>query len=142
MLRIAAQGVGVDIEDVSRFEGMDMRLVSKIFTKDEIAYCNRKVRPAQGLAARFAAKEAVVKCLGSIGKRVLFDKIEILNKDNGAPVVKILGEGLSGYEVKVSLSHTADKAIAFAVVSRKKEVVGAFRQKAGLQANVRRRKHE
>jgi holo-[acyl-carrier protein] synthase len=108
--------VGVDCEDISRFEKMGSLFAKKIFTKKEIEYCSTKAFPSQHFAARFAGKEAIIKCFGGIGKKIPFSHIEILKCENGAPAVKILNESLGSHDVKLSLSHSGNMAIAFAVV--------------------------
>jgi holo-[acyl-carrier protein] synthase len=107
----------VDCEEIARFERMDARALGKIFTEREIAYCSGKARPSQHFAARFAAKEAVIKCLGSLGKRVFLNQIEIANRKNGSPFV-ILNKKLSRHDISVSLSHSGGMAIAFAIARK------------------------
>lgn len=112
-------GVGVDCEQVSRFESVDSTFEKKVFTKGEIGYCRSRARPAQHFAARFAAKEAVAKSLGSLGRKITLDRIEVLRFRNGAPRIKILDSGFGGYEARISIAHSGDMAIAFALVTRK-----------------------
>jgi holo-[acyl-carrier protein] synthase len=109
-------GIGVDCEEISRFEKMDSMLMEKIFTKGEREYCIGKANPSQHFAARFAGKEAVMKCFGSSGKKIAFNQIEILKCENGAPVVNILDRNLGDYDARLSLSHSGNMAIAFAVI--------------------------
>ncbi len=107
-------GVGVDMEEIQRFRKMPFRrhpdFYKKIFTAAEIKYCLAKSDPYPHFVARFAAKEAVLKCLqGTIYK---IRDVEIRNDKNGAPSVKVKkhrGNFL------VSLSHTKDHAIATAI---------------------------
>lgn len=110
--------VGVDIELVSRFKDLnksESRLfLSKIFTSAEIKYCFSKKAPEQHLAVRFAAKEAIIKAIFPFSrKKIPLNKIEVIKKNNGAPVIK-----LSGYDIKISLSHCKDTAVAFAIVEK------------------------
>jgi len=116
MLRVKEFGVGVDCEQISRFEKMDKGFVQKIFTKKEIDYCMKKSRPSQHFAARFAGKEAIIKCFGSLGKKIFLSQIEILKCANGAPAVKILDKKLNSYDIRLSISHSGSMALAFAVV--------------------------
>ena len=85
------QSIGVDIEEIGRFKKMsysrNRNFYEKIFTGGEIAYCLSKDDPYSHFAARFAAKEAVIKALGSTVYRV--KGVEIVNNKNGAPLVKI-----------------------------------------------------
>jgi len=110
--------IGVDIEPILRFRNLDRResknFLNKIFTEKELNYCFSKKASAQHLAGRFVAKEAIVKAINSLSKKVpALNKIEILNNMDGIPIVN-----LKGYKVKISLSHCNDKAIAFAIVEK------------------------
>ncbi|MCX7912519.1 MAG: holo-ACP synthase [Dehalococcoidales bacterium] len=113
-----ALGIGTDIESVARFEAMRVenngRLLARIFTEEELDYCLSRASPAEHLAARFAAKEAVIKALGSLelGKAGYKD-IEITGGENGAPRASV--KGYSNIRVMVSLSHTRELAIAVAI---------------------------
>jgi len=93
-----------------------------IFTGLELRYCRGKRRANEHLAARFAAKEAVLKALGTgLGQRMRWTDVEIVNGVLGRPLVRLHGEvaawarreGLS--DLDVSLSHTADLAVAQAL---------------------------
>ena len=112
--------VGVDCEEISRFGKLGREAIGKIFTKNEIDYCSKKADPSQHLAARFAGKEAVIKCFGAIGKKIPFSQIEIIKYGNNAPAAGILDENLRGYDVMLSLSHSGNMAIAFAVLKKKR----------------------
>lgn len=114
-------GIGTDIEDISRFKKLDRvknsRFLNKIFTEDELNYCFLKEKAASSLAARYAGKEAVVKAIASIGKRIIdYKEIEILNNNIGVPLVRIKNKKIKNLKVTISLSHCKDKAIAFAVI--------------------------
>ena len=113
-------GVGVDIESIERFAGLkrtrNRAFLCKIFTPDELDYCYSKRIPAPHLAVRFAGKEAVIKALCSLGRPgSSYRDVEITNDENGVPVVKLTAPDFADLHVKISLSHGADKAIAFAV---------------------------
>ena len=112
--------VGVDIEDISRFEKMarerDVSDLEKIYTKSEIKYCLSKARPAQHLAARFSGKEAVIKALTGLGFKTFYSEVEILNTSDKVPTVKLLNKKAgSKYRISISLAHDKTKSIAFAV---------------------------
>lgn len=113
--------VGIDCEDIARFKDLNSResFIKKVFTENEIEYCLKKANPAQHFAVRFAGKEAVIKAFNSAGKKISIGQIEILNEDSGAPVVKLLQDGLEYIEVKLSLSHCENIAIASAIVIEK-----------------------
>ncbi|MFA5878075.1 MAG: holo-ACP synthase [Candidatus Staskawiczbacteria bacterium] len=111
--------IGVDIELIKRFRGLNRKksrnFLTKIFTDKEMNYCFSKKAPAQHLAVRFVAKEAIVKAINSLSKKVpSLNEIEIVNNTNGVPVATA-----KGYNVKISLSHCNDKAIAFCFVVKK-----------------------
>ncbi len=114
-------GIGTDIENIDRFTGSgfvrNSALVNRIFTQREQEYCFSKKTAAPYLTARYCGKEAIVKALASIGgANVNYGDIEIINKKDGMPVVRIDKEGFRDLEIHLSLSHCEDKAIAFAIV--------------------------
>ena len=118
-------GIGVDIENIDRFTGLDRTqdgsFLNKIFTQSELEYCFSKKMAAHHLAVRYCAKEAVVKALTSVGKPSIgYSDIEIINDKNGLPGVKISKADFDDLQIKLSLSHCADKAIAFTVVIKTK----------------------
>ncbi len=108
--------LGVDIVDVPRISRLirEPRFLARVFTPVEISYCRKKRNAAQHFAVRFAAKEAVYKALGRAG--VPHKHIWIENKSSGRPVVR-LGGKLKKLErkVSISLSHTAEYAVATAL---------------------------
>ena len=111
-------GIGVDIEDISRFRKhlSNKNFLDRIFTRKELKHCFSKKKPEQHLAARFAGKEAIVKSLSSLKDELDYRNIEILNKKNGAPAVKVTDNDFDKLIIMLSLSHCDDKAIAFAAV--------------------------
>ena len=114
-------GIGTDIENIDRFTGsgfvQNSTLVNRIFTQREQEYCFSKKTAAPYLAARYCGKEAIVKALTSIGgANVMYTDIEIINKQDGMPVVRVGKEGFRDLQIHLSLSHCKDKAIAFAIV--------------------------
>ena len=111
--------IGVDIEDISRFENRDEKFLKRIFTEIELEYSLSKSNSAAHLAARFCAKEAIFKALSSAGiHNVLITQIEIYNDESGAPRVRFLDSSIK-YKVQISLSHEKEKAIAFAMLDLK-----------------------
>lgn len=117
-------GIGIDHIEVSRIESQITRGGSfreKIFSPGEIEYCDRHKNRAQNYAARFAAKEAFFKALGT-GYRggLAFNEIEVLNDELGKPQLRFRGKAkalIQEYKlnrIHVSLSHI--KALASAVV--------------------------
>jgi len=118
MAKVGDFSIGVDIESIARFKNLHRQrsqlFLAKIFTEDELNYCFSKKPPSPHLAVRFAAKEAVVKAVGSLCKKLpALNEIEISHNAYGAPIAT-----LRGYKIKISLSHCDDKAIAFAVVEK------------------------
>lgn len=119
-------GVGTDIIEVPRVEQKLARtdgLKKKLFTETETRYCESKHRPALHYAARFAAKEAFLKAMGtgwSGGHK--FDEIEVVNDPLGKPELFVHGKvrefcaarGVTG--MSVSLSHVKEMAAAVVVL--------------------------
>ena len=123
MILGANLGIGVDIENIDRFLGLKIpennAFLNKIYTKRELEYCFSKNNSAQHLAVRFAGKEAVIKALSSLEYEFSdFTKIEISNNEKGVPSVRINLAGFEDFNIKLSLSHCEDKALAFAVIKK------------------------
>ena len=109
--------IGVDIEDILRFENKADDFYKRLFTDSEINYCKSNKNPAPHFAARFCAKEAVFKALSAIGINIpSYKSIEILKEKNGAVYVK-LPQNINK-TVHLSISHEKDKAIAFAIIEK------------------------
>ena len=122
----ALQGIGVDVVDVKRMkialDAWGPRLIKKMFTETEIAYCQSKKKPHEHFAARFAAKEAVSKAMktGWSGKFRWRD-VEVSNDPSGAPKIILhdfVAEQLAECRVHVSLSHTETTVVAFAIIEK------------------------
>jgi holo-[acyl-carrier protein] synthase len=114
---------GVDIVEISRIRNAARRwkksFLGKIFTEKELEYSNEKTSSYQHLAARFAAKEAVLKALGSgLTSRMEWKDIEVWNERSGKPNVRLSGEvhrisqKLNVQDIVISMSHTRTYAIA------------------------------
>ncbi len=113
---------GVDLLEISRLrEAIDRhgeRFLARIFTSTEREQCGENY---PSLAARFAAKEAVAKALGTGLGDVSFTDIEIVRGENGEPNLKLYGKALEvANELKltewaISLSHTHEHAVASVV---------------------------
>ena len=114
--------IGTDIVSVVRIEKIiqqhSQRFIKRTYTPIEIKYCDSKAAPAIHYAGRFAAKEAIKKALLSSGivSNIDFAAIEILSIESGAPEVQLNHPPLDQITCKVSISHTDDTAIAFAIV--------------------------
>jgi holo-[acyl-carrier protein] synthase len=115
-------GVGIDLLEIERLERALQRrprLAERLFTDDERAYASARARPAQHLAARFCAKEAVAKALGL--QRWSFRDVEVVAGD-GPPSVRLSGAAADrahelGVKVSVSLTHTRRDAGAIALAA-------------------------
>jgi len=111
-------GVGIDLLEIDRLERAlerRPRLAERLFTEAEREYAAARARPGRHLAARFAAKEAVVKALGLSGGFGLRE-IEIVAGE--PPTVRLSGraaEVAAGRRVDVSLTHSRDNAAAVAI---------------------------
>ena len=112
------EGVGIDLLEIDRLERAlkrHPRLAARVFTAAEREYAAARARPGRHLAARFAAKEAVVKALGLRGFGL--GEIEVLAGE--PPTVRLSGraaEAAAGRQVDVSLTHSRGMAGAVAVV--------------------------
>jgi holo-[acyl-carrier protein] synthase len=114
-------GVGLDLLDVDRFEralARRPRLAQRLFTEGELEYAAGRARPAQHLAARFCAKEAVSKALGLSGWS--FRDVEVVSS-GGAPELRLSGTVAERArelraEPAVSLTHTDTTAGAVAIL--------------------------
>jgi len=110
---------GVDLVEVERFARAVRRrpkLLERIFTEDERALCAEN---DERLAARFAAKEATFKALGSGWPSVAYRDVEVVSRDNGAPALRLSGAASvlsGGRDIVLSLSHTAGLAVAQVVI--------------------------
>jgi holo-[acyl-carrier protein] synthase len=116
-------GLGVDICEIARMEQALARhptMRERVFTPEEIAYCDRKGRPAESYAGRFAAREAVIKALGGYrGRR--WQDISVARAPSGAPTIllggnaKVRADELGVARVLVTFTHERTSAVAFAV---------------------------
>jgi holo-[acyl-carrier protein] synthase len=121
---------GVDIIEIDRIKKIldskttGLSFINKVFTSSETAYCeSKRSSKYQSYAARFAAKEAVSKALGTgIGSGVAWRDIEVLNNSAGQPYISLTGcakevfTNLRGTCISISLSHSDNLAVAFAVI--------------------------
>jgi holo-[acyl-carrier protein] synthase len=120
-------GIGTDIIEVARiaasYEKFGERFVNRILLPAEIAYCLAHRQPAQFLAVRFAAKEAISKAFGTgIGAALGWQDMEIGRRESGEPFVILSEAGQKllaargGKSVLVTLSHTLSYATATAIL--------------------------
>ncbi len=121
---------GTDVIEIGRVARALVRhplLKARLFTAAEIAECEGKGNPAASFAGRFAAKEAVLKALGTGLRGVNWLDIEIRNNSLGEPEVSLFGPALelarsrNVQEIRVSISHSRDMALAFALALTREE---------------------
>ena len=116
-------GTGIDIAEVPRIQEsiarFGDRFLRRIYTEAEIRYCDSKVNRAERYAARFAAKEAAMKALGTGWSHgVRWRDCEVVRLPGGRPTIAFHGEAgevaarLGVKHAALSLSHTAEQAIA------------------------------
>ena len=118
---------GIDLVDCPRIEEMinrhGERFIDRVFTVAEQAYADKNKNSVEKYAGRFAAKEAILKLMGTGWRgKIAWTDIEIINNNNGQPKVTLDGEvksiadelGIS--QISISITHTANFAIASAVV--------------------------
>lgn len=120
-------GIGVDVVDIERFESVvrrRARFVERVFTTDERTYCERSnafAMSCQRYAARFAAKEAVMKVLRCGLGAYAFHDVAVTREESGEPALVVVGKaaaladehGITRWHV--SLSHSDAVAVAFVV---------------------------
>ena len=120
-------GMGVDMAEVERvraaMERHGERFLRRVFTPAEIAYCRRFKNSHERFAARFAAKEAAMKALGTGWRRgVSWQDFELTNLPSGKPCLRLSGRALEichslgGSRVLVSLTHTGAHALAQVII--------------------------
>jgi holo-[acyl-carrier protein] synthase len=116
-------GTGVDLAEVDRIahslETFGARFQERVFTPNEIAYCERFKKRAERYAARFAAKEAGMKALGTGWRHgIRWVDLEVVRQPGGRPTLVFSGEAariaerLGVRHVALSLTHTAQQALA------------------------------
>jgi holo-[acyl-carrier protein] synthase len=120
-------GLGTDLIEIERIEAsverFGERFLERVFTAGEIAYCMRKRQSAESFAARFAAKEAGAKALGTgISRGVSWKEIEVRREMGQRPTLHFngrageLAKAMGVRRVQLTLSHSRTVAIAVAVV--------------------------
>ncbi|MBN2020257.1 MAG: holo-ACP synthase [Sedimentisphaerales bacterium] len=121
---------GIDLVDFPRIEDMVKRhkdrFLDRVFTAAEQTYAKANRNSTEKLAGRFAAKEAVMKLLGTGWRgKIAWTDIEVVNTSSGQPQVRLSGEvrkiadNLGITQISVSITHTANFAIASAVAIAK-----------------------
>lgn len=122
-------GIGLDLVKIERIrtlaERWRERFLERLYTEAERRYCFERASPYASLAGRFAAKEAVLKAIGTgWSAGVSWQDIQVLNDGSGKPVAQVQGRAgallqeAGVTDIHISLSHDADYAIAQVVLTR------------------------
>jgi holo-[acyl-carrier protein] synthase len=120
-------GTGIDIAEVPRIADslarFGQRFLLRVFTEGEIRYCDTKANRAERYAARFAAKEAAMKALGTgWNNGVRWRDVEVLRQPGSRPTIRFHGTAaqiaarLGTINISLSLSHTPEHAIASVIL--------------------------
>jgi holo-[acyl-carrier protein] synthase len=120
-------GTGVDLIEIERIshsiERFGDRFLRRVYTDSEIAYCRRKRSSAESFAARFAAKEAGAKALGTgISRGVTWTEFEVKREPSGRPTLaltgraEVLAKELGVKNISLSLTHTREMAMAMVMM--------------------------
>ena len=121
------KGIGIDLAVIPRLRRLvdrwDERFLRRVFTDEEIAYCRRRRDPIPHLAARFAAKEATLKALGTgLRMGVSWREMEVRRERGEAPTMVLHGRSRAlalakgGHRVLLTLTHDGDYALAQAML--------------------------
>jgi holo-[acyl-carrier protein] synthase len=122
-------GIGTDIIECVRIRRMIERhgelFLARVFTEQEILYCRARKRSTEHFAGRWAAKEAVLKSLGTgMTHGLCWNEIEVCNDTSGQPQIELCGgtrelaEKLRATEILISISHCRSYATAYATALR------------------------
>ena len=121
-------GTGIDLCEVDRIRkaitaSHGQRFVERVFTPQEIAYAQRRANPYERYAARFAAKEAGMKALGTGWRGGLaWQDLEVVNLPSGRPTLQLhrgaaeIAEKLGVVNISLSLTHTSEQALAMVIL--------------------------
>ena len=120
-------GIGTDLAEVPRIrrsiENYGDRFLQRVYTEREREYASRKANAAERFAARFAAKEAGMKAIGTgLRRGITWKDFEVVNEASGRPTLRLSGvaaqiaERLGVRRISLSLTHTAEMAFAVVVL--------------------------
>jgi holo-[acyl-carrier protein] synthase len=126
-MRSVILGIGTDLAEVPRIrrtiENYGERFLNRIYTERERAYASKKANGAERFAARFAAKEAGMKAIGTgLRHGITWKDFEVVNEPSGRPtlslsgVAKQIAERMGVRRISLSLTHTAEMALAMVVL--------------------------
>jgi holo-[acyl-carrier protein] synthase len=135
-------GTGIDLVEIERIQRSTdrygSRFLDRIYTAGEQEYCLRKRRSAESFAARFAAKEAGAKALGTgISHGVTWTEIEVVREPGGRPSLKFHGRAaemakrLGVRNAALSLTHSRDMAMASVVLEDREPGTEGAREQEG-----------
>ncbi len=121
-------GIGIDITECLRIARMIERhgdlFINRVYTADEISYCRNRKQTTEHFTGRWAAKEAILKALGTGWRRgISWRDVEILNEPGGKPIVNVHGGAKSVIEqlgitrLLITISHCRTHATAFAIAT-------------------------
>jgi holo-[acyl-carrier protein] synthase len=118
------QSIGTDLILVKRIRKAlnrwGDRFLNRVFTPEEIKYCQKKKFPEISLAARFAAKEAAMKAIGTgLSQEVSWKDFEVIRDTKGKPEMKLsekIKKRFGNKKILISLTHTRDHALAVALL--------------------------
>ncbi|MDH5202989.1 MAG: holo-ACP synthase [Nitrospirota bacterium] len=120
-------GIGIDLVKIARMKEVvqkwGRKFLERVFTKEEISYCYEKKNPYLSLAVRFAAKEALIKAIGS-AIPVSYTDIEVINVEAGRPILKVNGKLEDFFKensikrTHLSLSHEHEYGVACVVLEQ------------------------
>ncbi len=122
-------GIGLDLVKIERIRALadrwQERFLARLYTEAERRYCFDRASPYASLAGRFAAKEAVLKAIGTgWSAGISWQDIQVLNDGSGKPVAHVQGRAgallqeAGVTDIHISLSHDADYAIAQVVLTK------------------------
>jgi holo-[acyl-carrier protein] synthase len=120
-------GIGTDLMEIARIQKsiarFGDRFLQRVYTPSEIHYCSQKKNAAESLAARFAAKEAGAKALGTgISYGISWLELEVTREPSGKPSLQLSGraaaraQALGVTRISLSLTHSRDMALAVVVM--------------------------
>ena len=135
-------GLGVDVVEIERMRKIIKRTPSfteKMFSAAEVRYCQNKPEPEIHFAARFAAKEAVLKALGvGFSQGVAYTDVEVALKNGGAPYTQLHGkaceiaEDAGVIDIPLSISHTKTEAVCVAIAITKTSMDARAKSKVAV----------
>lgn len=136
-------GMGVDVVEIARMERIlkrTLRFAQRVFSPDECAYCDSKAHPEVHYATRFAAKEAVLKALGTgFSEGIGVRDIEVKRTSKGRPYVRLSGKAhevaqqKGVRELPISLSFTHTEAVACAMAITEASLAAAEKRKDPME---------